>query len=153
MNLREVMTREVETTMPSTTLQQAALRMSDLNVGALPVCENLVPIGIVSDRDIVVRGVAAGMDARSTPVRAVMCTGVACVRDDASLDDVAQAMIHRQARRVLVLDAQGRITGIVTLGDLASAAASHDLALLILERLSASCADVLGDASRPGGFP
>ncbi|HRO61705.1 MAG TPA: CBS domain-containing protein [Burkholderiaceae bacterium] len=115
----EMMTRGVRTMMPADTLQAAAQAMEELNVGSVPVCRDGRLVGIVTDRDIVLRGVAQGCPADSTTVDQVMSKDVQWCFDDESLDDVTRKMCDSQIRRLPVLDRSNQLVGIVSLGDVA----------------------------------
>lgn len=116
-----MMTRNPRSVQPGDTLQAAAQAMDDLNVGVLPVCEAGRLIGMLTDRDIVVRSTAAGQDPCKTAVADAMTTVVHSVQDTASVLDAARIMKEHQIRRVPVLDAEDRLAGILSLGDLADA--------------------------------
>jgi CBS domain-containing protein len=116
----EVMTRGVRSMAPTDSLQLAAQAMDELNVGALPVCDNERVVGMLTDRDIVVRAVAQGRPADRTPLSEVMSTGVECVHEDDGLEEVSQKMQDRQIRRMAVLDQGGKLVGMLALGDLAA---------------------------------
>lgn len=117
--IAEVMTRDVECIRPSDTLQRAAQRMDELNVGALPVCEGDSLLGMITDRDITVRATAAGMSPNDTQVGEVMSEQTRWCSESQTVEAVMAQMGEVQIRRLPVLDAQGRLTGIVSLGDLA----------------------------------
>jgi len=140
MRLDECMTRGVECTHPEATLQEAALMMRELDVGTLPVCdENERVIGMVTDRDITVRAVANGKDPRTTLVRDAMTAGVVYCYEDQDVDEAARLMEDRQIRRLIVLDHDHRLAGILSLGDLAvSGMTERDLATEVLEAVSTS---------------
>lgn len=118
MRVSEVMTRHVEIISPRQSIREAAQRMSDMDVGALPIGENDRLVGMVTDRDIAVRAVALGKGA-DTPVREVMTTDVCYCFEDDKVNDVADSMAHQQVRRLPVLNREKRLVGILTLGDLA----------------------------------
>src|SRR4029450_2052823 len=120
MKIKEVMTSEVECVRPETTLQEAAAKMKSFNVGPLPVCEGDKPVGIVTDRDIVIRAISEGRDPRTTTIRDVMTTNVVTVQETDDVKDAARLMKDRQIRRVVVVGADKRVTGIVSLGDVRS---------------------------------
>jgi len=120
--IRDIMTRNVECVWPDDTLQEAALKMKDLDVGPLPVCDSDHVIGMLTDRDITVRAVAEGRDPRSTRVRDVMTRNVVSCSEDDAVEEAARLMQERQIRRLLVLDSDKRLVGIVSLGDLAAEA-------------------------------
>ncbi|MEO8022550.1 CBS domain-containing protein [Polaromonas sp.] len=116
----EVMTRGVRTMTPSDTVALAAQAMDELNVGVIPVCDGERLLGMVTDRDIVVRGVAQGLDGKSTPLSSVMSTGVRTVREGDNVEDILSKMAGSQIRRLPVIDDDNRLVGIVSLGDLAA---------------------------------
>lgn len=132
--VRHVMTRDVAIIAPDTSLREAARRMDDLNVGALPVADRGHLVGIITDRDITVRATAAGQPPDTTRVDGTMTTDVTTCHPDDDLVDVADAMSRLQVRRLPVIDDEGTIVGILTLGDLA--AAGSDVASDILRRVS-----------------
>lgn len=135
MKLSEVMTASVEVISPDATLMEAAEKMRTLDVGPLPVCEGDKVIGMVTDRDIVIRAVALGRDPRTSRVREVMSAGVeSCLASD-SVDDAAKLMREKQIRRIIVLDDNKKLCGIVSLGDLA-VDASRRVAGKALEEIS-----------------
>ncbi len=120
----EVMTRNVQFISPHESLQRAAQMMDELNVGALPVCDGERLIGMVTDRDITVRGIAAGRSPGEAHVDEVMSIDVRWCFEDQPLDDVMRQMADTQIRRVPVVshDDAHRLVGIVSLGDLAAKA-------------------------------
>lgn len=115
----DVMTRGVRTMSPSDTVSRAAQAMDELNVGVIPVCDGDKLVGMVTDRDIVVRGVAQECDAKTTKLADVMSTNVRCATEDQDVDEILGEMADSQIRRLPVVDAQERLVGIVTLGDIA----------------------------------
>lgn len=118
MLLREVMTREVETIRPENTLMEAARKMKDLDVGPMPVCDDNRIVGMVTDRDIATRAVAEGRDPQSTRVREVMTPEVVYCFEDDDVDEAARTMREQHVRRLLVLNRQRELAGIVSLADL-----------------------------------
>jgi len=116
--IRDVMTRDVETVAPDATLQNAAQIMRSHDIGSVPVCENRRVLGIVTDRDIAVRGVAEGRNAEA-PVREIMSTAVVSVREDSDLSDAEKLMHDRQLRRLPVVDSQGELVGYLSLAKVA----------------------------------
>ena len=121
MQIAEIMTPNPWFVQPSDTLQAAAQAMDELNVGVLPVCEDDRLIGMLTDRDIVVRSIAAGQDPRVSTVADAMTAMARSVREDACVLDAISIMKEYQLRRVPVLDADDRLAGILSLGDLADA--------------------------------
>ena len=119
--IAEVMTPDVEVIGPNQSLQRAAQMMDELNVGALPVCDGRRLVGMITDRDITVRSVAAGQAPDQTCVSDVMSTDVRTVFANESIDEALGKMSDVQIRRVPVIDEQShRMVGIVSLGDLAT---------------------------------
>lgn len=119
--IRDVMTPDVQTISPQDTVQRAARMMDDLNVGAIPVCDGDRLVGMITDRDIAVRSVAAGQAPDQTRVVDVMSTDVRTCNSDQDVGDVLKTMGDAQIRRVPVLDAQSKqLVGIVSLGDVAT---------------------------------
>jgi len=116
----DVMTRGVRSLSPDDSLVKAAQAMEELNVGAIPVCDGDRLCGMVTDRDIVVRGVAQELDLRSCKLGDVMSGHVRTVRESDDVNDVLQEMANAQVRRMPVVDNQDRLVGIVTLGDVAA---------------------------------
>jgi len=118
MKISDVMSRDVQVARPDDTLQSVAQRMAEADIGSLPVEDGGRIIGMVTDRDIVVRGVAKGVEAGAT-ISQVMSSEVTCCRADDDLEDVSDKMADAQVRRLPVLDDGGRLVGVVALGDLA----------------------------------
>lgn len=119
MQVKEIMTREVELIAPTASLTEAAQKMSQLEIGPLPVCDGERLVGMLTDRDITVRATAQGRDPQTTAVRDVMTQEVVYCFEDQEVELAAQMMEMRQIRRVPVLDHHKRLVGIVSLGDLA----------------------------------
>jgi CBS domain-containing protein len=116
----DVMTRDVVTVLPTDTLQQAAILMEHLNVGALPVCDGAKLVGLITDRDIVIRAVALGASPAKTRVLEVMSLHVESCREDETVEEVMERMGGMQIRRVPVIDSGKKLIGIVSLGDIAT---------------------------------
>ena len=120
MKLREIMTNTVVRIHPDESVAVAARTLQRYNIGALPVCGSDGRIcGLVTDRDIVIRCLAAGRQPASTPVRDVMTTQVVSARPDMDTAAAAQLMGRQQIRRLPVVE-NGRLCGMVSLGDLAN---------------------------------
>lgn len=138
MKVCECMTERVRTVTPDTPIREAARIMGRFDSGILPVQSDDRLVGMVSDRDISVRGVAEGMDP-STPVRKVMTTDVLYCYEDEAVEAVARNMGDIQVRRLPVLNREKRLVGIVALSDLAAGAAPPIIG------------QALDNISRPGG--
>jgi len=138
MKVAEAMTRDVRVASPDETICDAACAMATLDAGALPVGEENRLVGMITDRDIAVRAVAArkGPD---TPIREVMTQDVKYCFEDDDLDHVAANMSDLRVRRLPVLDRDKRLVGIVSLGDIA------------MVQGAPSAAQALEGVSRPGG--
>jgi CBS domain-containing protein len=117
MKVSEVMTRDVQTIRPDQPVQQAASFMLSADAGSIPVAEGDRLMGMITDRDIAVRGVAKG-HGPDTPVRELMTNDIVCVRIDDDCEEAASKMSEAQVRRLPVIDEQERLCGIVSLGDL-----------------------------------
>jgi CBS domain-containing protein len=124
MRVAEVMTRNVEVISPDASLQQAAQKMEELDIGVLPVCDGHRLVGVVTDRDIAVRGVSTGASPTGTLVEDCMSREPACCYEDDSIDDALDGMETRRIRRLMVLDRDGRLAGVLALGDIAVKAAA-----------------------------
>ncbi|HET6536222.1 MAG TPA: CBS domain-containing protein [Sphingomicrobium sp.] len=138
MKISEVMTRDVETVRPDQPVQQAASFMLSADAGSIPVTDGNRLVGMITDRDIAVRGVAKGYGP-DTQVRDLMSADVICVREDDDVDDVASKMSQAQVRRLPVIDDRQQLCGIVSLGDLSR------------ETDGDSASQALEGVSQPGG--
>ncbi|CAN5717289.1 CBS domain-containing protein [soil metagenome] len=120
MQISEIMTREVETIAPDASLQQAAAAMEALGVGSLPVCDGRRLVGAITDRDIVVRGVAAGLSPVEGQVSDCMTEDIVFAFCDEEAEEVLERMKTLQVRRIAILDRDKILAGIVSLGDIAT---------------------------------
>jgi len=118
MQVQELMTRNVKVIESGATLLDAAEMMRDADIGALPVTEGGRPIGMLTDRDIVVRAVADQKDPAQVFVREVITPRLSTIYADQDINDAAGLMAADQVRRLLVLDHQQNPVGIVSLGDI-----------------------------------
>lgn len=113
------MTRNVRTVTPDSTIQDAARIMSEVNCGAVPVCQGDRVVGIITDRDIVLRCVAKGGNATTGRVSECMTSDATCCSPETDAHEAASLMARRQIRRLPVVE-NGRLCGIVALGDMAT---------------------------------
>ena len=134
MKVSEVMTRDVQTVQPDQPVQEAASFMLSADAGSIPVTEGDRLIGMITDRDIAVRGIAKGYGP-DTPVRELMTDDLVIARVDDDIEDVASRMSEAQVRRLPVIDQDERLCGIVSLGDL-SRETDSDCATEALEGVS-----------------
>jgi CBS domain-containing protein len=128
MQVAEVMTRNVECTRPGNSLVDAARKMKKMDIGPLPVCgDDDRLVGILTDRDIVIRAVADGRDLNEVKVQDVMTPGIEFCQEDQPIEHAARLMQEKQIRRLVVLNKDKRLVGIVSLGDLAVKAESPQI--------------------------
>lgn len=138
MQVQELMTRDVAIISAWDNIRAAARRMAELDVGVLPVGDEDRLVGMITDRDIVVRGVAEGKDVTAR-VKEVMTPGVKYCFQDQEIDEISANMADIQVRRLLVLDRDKRLVGILSLGDMTACG-------------EADCvAEALSGISRPTG--
>ena len=138
MRVGECMTREVRMTSPDATIREAAKMMASIDAGVLPVADKDRLVGMITDRDIAVRGIAEGKgpDAK---IREVMSKEVKYCFDDEDIEHVLDNMGDLQVRRLPVLNRDKRLVGIVSLGDLAANGGTEE------------AGEALGHISSPGG--
>jgi CBS domain-containing protein len=137
MQVSDVMTRGVECARPGDSIATAAERMRELNVGALPVCgENQRLVGMITDRDITVRAIASACGPTGTSVRDVMTPDIIYCFEDQDVLEAAELMEEHQIRRLVVLDRDKRLVGIISLGDVAVKTGNDYLGGEILEQVS-----------------
>jgi CBS domain-containing protein len=122
MQLREIMTRDVEVIRPETSVSEAAQKMRSLDLDALPVCEGQRLVGMVTDRYITIRATAYGHDPNTAPVRNYMSSDLICCFEDQDIKEAVQLMRQTRVRRLPVLTREKHVAGIVALDDLASRA-------------------------------
>lgn len=141
MRITDIMTPDPACCDPDTTLPQVARLMVQNDCGEIPVVNNLESrklVGVVTDRDIVCRAVAADKNPAQTRASDIMSTGIVTVREDADISESCEKMEQHQIRRIPVLDAQGRLCGIVSQADIARQAGLRETA------------EVVRDVSKPG---
>ena len=113
----DIMTRDVRSVGPDTTIQEAATMMKDMNTGPFPVVEGDRVVGIITDQDVVARGVAEGRDQQGTQVREIMTTEIRSCSPGTELREAARLMQETQTRRLVVLQGD-RLVGIVSVSDM-----------------------------------
>jgi CBS domain-containing protein len=138
MRVGECMTCDVRMANPDETIRQAALAMAECDAGVLPVGENDRLVGMITDRDIAVRGIAEGKGPDAT-VRDIMSAEVKYCFEDETVEDVLRNMGDLQVRRLPVVNRDKRLVGIISLSDLAT------------KGEKAHTGKALGDIARPGG--
>ena len=119
MKVRDIMSPDVELVNPSDSIQSAAKKMADADIGFLPVGENDRLVGMVTDRDITLRAVALGKNPKSTKVRDIMTDKVLYCTEDDEVEDAADNMASLKIRRLPIVNDDKRLVGILSLGDIA----------------------------------
>jgi len=137
MQLKDVLSRDVEVIRPEATLEQAAEKMKQFDVGSLPVCDGERLVGMITDRDITVRATAEGYMPGQTQVRQVMTEDVKWCFEDDDVQIAADLMAKAQIRRLPIISRNERLVGIVALGDLATEPRAEEDAGEALEEISA----------------
>ena len=141
MKLREIMTSNVEVIHPEDTLQTAAEKMRNRDIGFLPVCDGDRLIGVLSDRDLIIRALAEGLDSKTIIGRDLVTSPAIYCFDDQSVDEAARIMHDNQIRRLVILSHDKRMVGVISLGDLAMSAddkLTGDVLQSVSEPMSAS---------------
>lgn len=138
MKAADVMSRKVRLVSPDDTLQHAASAMAEIDAGALPVADGDGLVGMLTDRDIVVRGVAQGIDPQAKVSEAMSDEVLYCFEDE-DVEQVCRNLADQQIRRLPVMDRNKRLVGILSLGDLATEGTGY------------GTDDALADISRAGG--
>lgn len=141
MKISEVMTPDAQCIAPGAPVVEAAEIMRQLDIGALPVCEDGQLIGMITDRDIVVRGVALDADLKVLTVAELMSPQIVSIGEDDDVESAVKAMEKHQVRRLPVVNRHQRIVGMLSLGDLA-VETSTDLSGEVLKEVSAPAAPV-----------
>lgn len=137
MRVRDIMTRNVASINPTATVTEAAQLMQKHNVGSIPVCDETGVVGILTDRDIVVRNIAHGSNPHNTTVKDVMTTGVRTVTPETDISAVSEIMAEQQVRRLPVVE-NNMLVGMVALGDLA-----------VNAKFDAEISEALAEISKP----
>ena len=136
MQVKDLMTHDVEVVRPDTPLREAAEKMRSLNVGVMPVCDGRKLLGMLTDRDITVRATALGRDPNSTTVGDTMTPDVAYCYEDQDVREAAELMQQLQVRRIPIVNRQKELVGIVSLGDLAVDHSNDTLSSSVIEDVS-----------------
>ena len=131
-HVKDAMTSEVKTATPSQSLTDAAKLMKQEDVGSVPVVDGDRLVGLLTDRDIVVRGIADGSDPNAVQVGAIASRDVVTVRPDDDLDEALRLMAQHQVRRLPVVD-DGHLVGVVATADVALDAKEKDVGHVVEE--------------------
>jgi CBS domain-containing protein len=132
------MAQNVEVAAPDMTLKECAEKMKRRNVGVLPVIEGKKPIGVITDRDITLRAVAEGANVNETRVRDVMTRDLYSVYEDQTIKEACELMEQHKVRRLVVVDREGTVAGILTLNDVTVKAKDTRRSAQVLRRIAAA---------------
>ena len=135
MMVSDIISRDVEVVSPETTVTHIAMAMKDRNCGSIPVVEHDRLVGMVTDRDIVVRCIAAGVDPDITTARDIMSPGIKYCYSDQPVEEVARNMGDIKVRRLPVVNREKKLVGIVSLGDLAIVCEDDSVCGEVLEHI------------------
>ena len=134
--LREVMTTPAQCLGSDTSLRDIAAKMKELDAGSIPICEKDRLVGMVTDRDIVIKTLGSGQDPDAVRAGDIMSSPIVYCYEDQALEDVARIMEVKQIRRLVVLNREKRLVGIVSLGDISLKGGSNAVSEEILEQVS-----------------
>ena len=153
LRIKDVMTPQAEVISPDATTEDAAALMKTLDIGVLPVCDEEGLVGILTDRDLVVRVLAATRDPKAMLVGEAMTPSVVYCFDDDDLEHAAAVMAGEQIRRLPVLNKNRKLVGIVSVGDIAVNTQDHQLTGKVLEDVSQPSLPKRGETADHGdGF-
>lgn len=127
MLVREVMSKNVQVISPDTSVVEAAVKMRDGDFGVIPVCDNDRIIGMITDRDIAIRAVASGKDINNCKVRDAMTSEVLTCTEESSTDEAQELMRSKQVRRIIVLNKDKKLVGMLSLGDVAESDSNREV--------------------------
>lgn len=144
MKVRDIMTTQLVTVAPSTTVADAARKMRDADIGDVLVTDDGRPVGILTDRDIAVRVVAEGKDVNQAQVGDFMSAELITGLPDWDVEDAAEILAEEQIRRLPVVE-NGRLVGIISLGDVAVQLMEEEVTAEALERISEPAMPRIGE--------
>lgn len=136
MLVKEIMTKNPKILTPNSSVAEVVKEMQKLDCGFMPIAENGKILGVVTDRDITLRTISAGKDPTKTSVKEIMTTKTFSVSEDQKVDEAAKKMREQQIRRLVVLDKNNKITGVLSLGDIATRCKDHKIDSGIIEAVS-----------------
>lgn len=120
MKIKECMNNNVYCLKPDNTVQDCAKLMNENHVGCVPICDNQNNlVGLVTDRDVILRSIACDKDVSTTPLSEIMSTKICCCNSDVEIKEAEDLMCKNQIRRLPIVDDNNKVIGIITLGDLA----------------------------------
>jgi len=136
MKVKEIMSTKVEMIQSNSTIIEAAKKMMSKDIGVLPVQEETRIVGIITDRDIIVRAIAANLDPKTTKVSKIMSRQVSSCSQDEEVEDAAKIMETKQIHRLIVLDSDNKPVGIFSVGDIAMKTSDEHLTWEVMEKIS-----------------
>ncbi|MEO7099422.1 MAG: CBS domain-containing protein [Luteolibacter sp.] len=142
MKVHEIMSRNPYCCSPQSTLIDIASRMRDMDVGIIPVCEGKEMRGVITDRDIVIRAMVMGLNPAMTLAEQVMSVDVTCCFEDQDVGEAVALMEEKQIRRLVVLNRENQLVGMISLGDIAARGSYYE-----------RCGEALSVISKPSPMP
>lgn len=137
MQLKEIMQRDIEFVPAELSLVEVAKKMAQEDIGFLPVVGDSL-VGVVTDRDLVIRAIAAGKDPKQTPVSEIVTPAAEVLSQEEDISAASKLMQEKQVRRILVKDENGTCVGVVSIGDLAAQGHETELCGQAMEQVCAS---------------
>ncbi len=136
MLVKEIMTKNPKSLTPNTPITKVVEEMKRLDCGFIPITENGKIVGVVTDRDIALRAIPNGKNPATTPVREILTSQCYHVFEEDKINSAAEKMCQKQIRRLIVLDKNKRVSGVVSLGDIATRCEDHEIDSQIIEAVS-----------------
>jgi CBS domain-containing protein len=136
MKVKNILTKNPEVIRPDAMICEAARKMKEHDFGMLPVCDGERLVGAITDRDLTIRAVAEGKDPLATRVSEIMTPEICYCLEEDDIQEAAHVMEEKQIRRLVVLNRDHRLVGIISLGDLALRSEDDELAEEVLESVS-----------------
>jgi CBS domain-containing protein len=136
MRVNQIMTKNPETLPPNTSIRKVAEKMEKLDSGFVPIAENGNILGAVTDRDLIVRAIAKGKDPDKTTAKEVMSEDLCFISETQDVEEAADEMCKNQVRRLLVVDKNKKLCGVLSIGDIATKCKDPDLDADLIETIS-----------------
>ena len=134
--VKDVMTKHVECLGPETSLRDIAAKMKEIDAGSIPICDKDRLVGMVTDRDIVIKTLGSDRDPDAVKAGDVMTSPIVYCFEDQPIEEVARIMEVKQVRRIVALTREKRLAGIISLGDISLKGGSNEVSEEILEQVS-----------------
>ncbi|MDF2503111.1 MULTISPECIES: CBS domain-containing protein [Clostridium] len=142
MKVSQIMTQSVASLNANDTVERAAQLMVEHNIGSIPVCRGEKVVGVITDRDITLRSVANGENAKVQTVKEIMSSNPVLIQPDMEANDAARIMSERQIRRLPVVE-NSNLVGIISLGDIATDSTMKNVAEMTLCEISEPCVPII----------